>query len=101
MSSERSDDGIWKTLAAYLRRADESTLGRAAVEAAILLAASRANASQVLREAATVYKVDTDAIAAKVKQEFAAKDKAKVHKKPEQNQQGNARGKTAKNSVAA
>jgi ParB family chromosome partitioning protein len=82
----RDDGGIAKTLAAYLRRADESTLGRAAVEAAILLAASQANASQVLREAATVYKVNTDAIAAKVKQEFAAKDKAKVHKKPELNQ---------------
>jgi ParB family chromosome partitioning protein len=34
-----------------------------------------------LRDAATVYKVDTDAIAAKVKQEFAVKEKAKEVKK--------------------
>jgi len=31
----------------------------------------------VLRDAATAYKVNTDAIALKVKQEFAAKDKAR------------------------
>jgi len=79
---KRDDGGIAKTFAAYLRRADESTLGRALVESVILLAASRGNASQVLREAATAYKVDTDAIAAKVKQEFAAKDKAKATKPP-------------------
>lgn len=74
---KRDDGGIARTFAAYLRRADENALGRALVESAILLAASRGNASQVLREAATVYKVDTDAIAAKVKQEFVAKEKAK------------------------
>src|SRR5581483_4804520 len=74
---KRDDGGIAKAFAAYLRRADENTLGRALVESAILLAASRGNASQVLREAATVYKVDADAIAAKVKQEFVAKEKAK------------------------
>jgi ParB family chromosome partitioning protein len=62
---KRDDGGIAKSFAAYLRRVDESTLGRALVESAILLAASRGNASQVLREAATAYKVDTDAIAAK------------------------------------
>ena len=67
---------------AYLRRADENTLGRAVVESAILLAASRGNASQVLRDATTAYKVDTEAIAAKVKQEFAAKDTAKATKPP-------------------
>ena len=37
--------------------------------------------TQALREAATAYKVDTDAIALKVKQEFAAKVKAKTEKK--------------------
>jgi len=42
---------------------------------------SRGNASQVLRDAATAYKVDTDAIATKVKQEFAAKETAKTAKK--------------------
>ena len=73
----KENDCIGKLLAAFLRRADEGTLGRAMVEAVILLTASRGNASQVLRDAATAYKVDTDAIAAKVKQEFAVKDKAR------------------------
>ena len=39
--------GIGKTLAAYLRRADEGTLSRLLVEASILLAASRTNAAAV------------------------------------------------------
>jgi ParB family chromosome partitioning protein len=79
---KRDDGGIGKTLAAYIRRADEGTLSRMLVETAILLAASRTNAATVLRDAATVYKVDTDAITLKVKQEFAAKAKAKKDAKP-------------------
>jgi ParB family chromosome partitioning protein len=47
------------------------------VESTILLAAARTNAAVVLRDAASIYKVDTDAIELKVKQEFAAKEKAK------------------------
>jgi ParB family chromosome partitioning protein len=47
------------------------------VEAAILLAAARTNPITVLRDAAWIYKVDTDSIALKVKQEFAAKEKAR------------------------
>lgn len=39
-----------------------------------MLATSRGNPSAVLKDAANAYNVDTDAIAAKVKQEFAAKD---------------------------
>ena len=71
-----------KTLAAYIRRADEGTLSRLLVETTILLAASRTNAATVLRDAAAAYKVDTDAITLKVKQEFAAKTKAKKDAKP-------------------
>jgi ParB family transcriptional regulator, chromosome partitioning protein len=71
-----------KTLAAYIRRADEGALSRLLVETTILLAASRTNAATVLRDAATAYKVDTDAITLKVKQEFAAKAKAKKDAKP-------------------
>jgi ParB family chromosome partitioning protein len=52
------------------------------VEATILLAASRHNGTNVLRDAATLYKVDTEAIASKVKQEFAAKATAKKEAKP-------------------
>jgi ParB family chromosome partitioning protein len=73
----KDSDSIGKLFAAYLRRAEESALGGLLVEIAILHAAVRQNATQVLREAATVYKVDTDAIALKVRQEFAAKDKLK------------------------
>ena len=74
---KRDDGGIGKTLAAYIRRADESTLSRLLVESGILLAASRSNPATVLRDAASAYKVDTDAIALKVKQEFAANEKSK------------------------
>ena len=42
-----------------------------------LIAASGSNGATVLRDAATLYKLDADAIALKVKQEFAAKDRAK------------------------
>ncbi len=73
----RDDGGMTKTLAAFLRHSDEGTLSRLLVETAILLAASRANTATVLRDAASVYKVDTETITAKVKQEFAAKERAK------------------------
>jgi ParB family transcriptional regulator, chromosome partitioning protein len=74
---KRDDGGVSKTLASFVRRADEGTLSRLLVESSILLAASRGNPANVLKDAASAYKVDTDAIAAKVKQEFAAKEKAK------------------------
>jgi ParB family transcriptional regulator, chromosome partitioning protein len=74
---KRDDGGIAKTLGAFIRRADEGTLSPLLVETSILLAASRENPNTVLRDAATAYKVDTDAIAVKVKQEFAAKEKAR------------------------
>jgi len=44
-------------------------------EASILLAASRGNSTALLKEAAATYKVDTDAITAKVRQEFSANEK--------------------------
>jgi ParB family chromosome partitioning protein len=74
----KDNDSPAKLFAAFLRRADDGALGRVMVEAVILLTASRGNSAQVLRDAATAYKVDTDAIAAKVKQEFAAKEKARA-----------------------
>jgi ParB family chromosome partitioning protein len=74
---KRDDGGIGKTLTAFVRRADEGTLSRLMVKASILLASSRGNPATVLKEAATVYKVDTDAIATKVRQEFTAKEKAR------------------------
>ncbi|MDR3754786.1 MAG: ParB/RepB/Spo0J family partition protein [Terracidiphilus sp.] len=97
----KDNDSIGKLFVAFLRRADEGTLGRAVVEAVILLTASRGNASHVLRDAATAYKVDTDAIAAKVKQEFAAKEKAKTATKPTPKVPAKAQLKTPKKAAAA
>ena len=74
---KRDEGGLAKTFAAFLRRADEGTLSRLMVEITIMLASSRTNPAAVLRDAAAAYKVNTDAIALKVKQEFAAKDKAR------------------------
>jgi ParB family chromosome partitioning protein len=80
---DRETDMLDKLFGAFLRRADEGTLSRLLVGVSVLLASGRSNGSSALREAATVYKVDTDAIALKVKQEFAAKAKAKKEAKPE------------------
>jgi ParB family chromosome partitioning protein len=78
----KDTDSLGKLFAAYLRRAEESVLGSVLVETTILYMSTRHNPAQVLNEAATVYKVDTDAIALKVKQEFAAKEKAKKAAQP-------------------
>jgi len=75
-------DAPAKLLASFLHKSDESTLGRLLVEVAILQTAHSPNDSgKALREAADHYKVDVAAITTKVKQEFAAKDKAKAVKK--------------------
>jgi ParB family chromosome partitioning protein len=79
---KRDGGGLSKTLAAFLRRADEGTLSRMLVESSILLAATRGNPAVVLKDAASAYKVDTDAIAAKVKLEFTAKEKARNAAQP-------------------
>jgi ParB family chromosome partitioning protein len=79
---KRDDGGVKKTFASFLCRADEGTLSRLLVEASILLAASRGNPSGVLKDAASAYKVDTEAIAASVRQEFTAKEKAKKTAQP-------------------
>lgn len=68
---DRETDILDKPFAAFLRRADEGTLSRLLVEVSVLLASGRSNGTSTLRDAATAYKVDTDAIALKVKQEFA------------------------------
>jgi ParB family chromosome partitioning protein len=79
---KRDEGGIGKTLLAFIRRADEGTLFRLTVEATILLASSRQNGTTVLKDAAALYKVDTEAIGQKVKKEFAAKAKAKKEPQP-------------------
>lgn len=96
----KENDSIGKLFAAFLRRADESTLARAVVEAVILLTASRGNAAQVLRESAEAYKVDVAAITATVKAEFTAKDKAKMNKKIPAKQPTKDSGKSVKRAAA-
>lgn len=91
----KESESIGKLFLAFLRRSEEGTLGRVVVGSVILLSASRGNASQVLRDAATAYKVDTDAIAAKVKQEFAPKEKEKAAKKSEARPNTKSNKKTA------
>jgi ParB family transcriptional regulator, chromosome partitioning protein len=77
----KDSDSMGKLFAAYLRRAEESVLGSVLVETTVLYMSTRHNPAQVLHEAAAAYKVDTDAIALKVKQEFAAKAKPQATKK--------------------
>jgi ParB family transcriptional regulator, chromosome partitioning protein len=74
---DRETDMLDKLLAPFLRRADEGTLSRLLVEVSIVLASGRSNGTSALRDAAAVYKVDTDAIALKVKQDFAAKERGR------------------------
>jgi len=77
-----SADSPAKLLSAFIRKAEESILGRLLVEVVILHSASTVNdAGKLLKDAAEFYKVDVNAITAKVKQEFAAKDKAGATKK--------------------
>ncbi|MHB1021602.1 MAG: ParB/RepB/Spo0J family partition protein [Acidobacteriaceae bacterium] len=71
-----------KLLASFLRKADESTIGRVLVAITVLQAAHSPNESaKALREAAEFYKVDVAAITAKVKQEFGSKEKAQAARK--------------------
>jgi ParB family chromosome partitioning protein len=75
-------DAPAKVLAAFLHKSDESTLGRILVELSILQTLhSQNDSSKALREAAEFYKVDVAAITTKIKQEFAAKGKAKTVKR--------------------
>jgi len=83
----KEGESATKLLTAFLRKAEEGVIGKLIVEAVILISASKqADGGKVLRAAAQAYKVDTDAIALKVKQEFAAKEKArsavKIEPKP-------------------
>ncbi len=74
----KDSDSIPKLLSAYIRKTDEGELGRLLMEMVILhTARTQPDVGKALKEAAEHYKVDTDAIALKVKQEFTAKEKAK------------------------
>jgi ParB family chromosome partitioning protein len=73
-----------KLLTAFIRKADEGTIGKLIIEAVILLSArTQADGGKTLRVAAQAYGVDTDAVALRVKREFAAKEKERKATKPE------------------
>jgi ParB family chromosome partitioning protein len=73
-----------KLLTAFVRKADEGTVGKLIVETVILLSArSQPDGNKILHTAAQVYGIDTDAVALKVKQEFTAKERARKATKSE------------------
>jgi ParB family chromosome partitioning protein len=81
-ASSGAGDAPAKLLAAFLRKADESTIGRFLVAITVLQSAhSPSESAKVLREAAELYKVDVAAITSKVKQEFTAKEKTQAERK--------------------
>jgi ParB family transcriptional regulator, chromosome partitioning protein len=74
----KESESVGRLLTAFVRKADEGTIGKLIIEAVILLSArTHADGGKTLRAAAQAYGIDTDAVALKVKQEFAAKEKAK------------------------
>ena len=80
----KDGESVGTLLTAFIRKADESTIGKLIVEAVILLSArSQSDGGKLLRVVAQAYGVDTDAVALKVKQEFAAKEKARKGIKPD------------------
>lgn len=94
----KDSDSIPKLLSAYIRKAEEGELGRLLMEMVILHAArTQSDGGKVLKEAAEYYKVDTDAIGLKVKQDFTAKQKAQAARKVSPK----AQPKSAKKSTAA
>jgi ParB family chromosome partitioning protein len=80
--ASEAGDAPAKLLASFLRKADESTLGRVLVAITVLQSALSSNESaKALREAAEFYKVDVAAITVKVKEEFKAKEKTQAARK--------------------
>jgi len=81
-AADSPQNGIAKLMGAYIHKAEEGELGRLLVEIVILhTARTQSETGKALKDAAQHYKVDTDAIAQKVKAEFAAKEKAQSAKK--------------------
>jgi ParB family chromosome partitioning protein len=98
----KDGESVAKLLIAFVRKADESTIGKMIIEAVILLSArTQTDGGKTLRAAAQVYGVDSDAVALKVKQEFAAKDTAKSAKKAPPKPAAKQQAKAAKKQVAA
>ena len=94
----QTSDSSSKLLSAYVSKAQEGELGSLLVETVTLQSAgTQGEISKALKEAAQHYKVDTDAIAKKVSEEFAAKQKAQATRK----ESVKAKPKAAKKTKAA
>ncbi|HEX3471482.1 MAG TPA: hypothetical protein VHT28_09885 [Silvibacterium sp.] len=92
----KDSESVAKLMRGFIRKADEGGLGRLLVEIVILQSARiQTDTSTVLKEAAEHYKVDTNAIASKVKQEFAAKEKARNGKDSTSREKTKAAAKSA------
>jgi len=97
----KEGESIAKLLGAFVRKADEGTIGRLVVEAVILFSTrTQPDGGKTLRAAAQVYGIDTDAVALKVKQEFATKDKARKSARPEPKPPAKPQSKIAKKTAA-
>ena len=80
----KKEENIGGLLFAFVKKADEGTLGRLLIEAAVLLSVrSGVAVEQALTAAAQHYRVDAEAITRKVNHEFAMRDKAKKTVKPQ------------------
>ena len=80
----KDGESVGKLLTAFVRKADEGSIGKLIIECVILLSTrTQADGGKTLRAAAQVYGIDTDTVANKVKQEFAAREKARKASKPE------------------
>ena len=97
----KEGESVVKLLGAFVRKADEGTIGKLVVEAVILLTArTQADGGKTLRVAAQIYGIDTDAVALKVKQEFNAKDKARKAAMLEPKPPSKPEAKTVKKTAA-
>ena len=80
----KDGESVGNLLTAFLRRADENTIRNLILEVVIMLSATtQADGGKALRAAVDACEVDTDRVPLKVKQEFAAKEKARKAIKPE------------------
>jgi hypothetical protein len=80
--SGSKEEPLSKTVQAYLCRAPEGTLDRLIVEMSILLRVSSGqDSNRVQAESAKEYNISVETIAAAVRKEFAARQKARAEKK--------------------
>jgi ParB family chromosome partitioning protein len=102
ISKPKEGEAPAKLLAAFFAKSEESKLGRILIETVILLSMhNQTEAGRILRDTAQVYKLDVESIVAKVKQEFAAKEKSETGSNECQKSTAKPQSKAPRKSVAA